>query len=41
MERKARRETEISFGSNITLNKIHKSRKEYSRKVKYKNYLDI
>ncbi len=41
MERKARREAEISYGSNITLNKIHKSKKAYSRKVKYKNYLDV
>ena len=41
MDRKARRESELSFGSNITLNKIHKSKKAYSRKSKYKNYLEV
>lgn len=41
MERRARRESEISNGSNITLNKVHKDDKVYSRKVKYKNYLDV
>ena len=41
MERRARRESEIAYGSNITLNKIHRSKKSYSRKDKHKNYLEV
>lgn len=37
IERKARRDAEIEMGVKPYSTKVHKNKKAYSRKVKYKN----